>query len=217
MSSEVKIYAVTDSIHSHAIRTSKLVYIPAKRVWVAPECCVWTETGQIGGKYGISTAYSQYEDLFRKILKVEVPSIETYMEQLRILASDNTSDVDDFKAAIWRINALHPQAGDIEDLQHIQFLPVQMPNGIVEMLRPVDTFFISDRLEYQSAFRGKAPLLDFSLEESRKLYRFLEALGLEDRCLSRVVEERTIVEQPASEPSTRETRIFQRRAKYLYR
>ncbi|EDN02425.1 predicted protein [Histoplasma mississippiense (nom. inval.)] len=115
------------------------------------------------------------------------------------------------------IHSMCPKARDIEDLRDLQLLPVQMPNGNIEILRPVDTFFFSDTLEYQSTFHGKAPLLKISLEEHRKLYRVLEALGLEDRYISTIVEERVVVEQMEPEPSRQETRFFQRKAKkHLY-
>ncbi|KAG5291456.1 hypothetical protein I7I48_03264 [Histoplasma ohiense] len=111
-----------------------------------------------------------------------------------MLASDATSRASDFKTAMYSIHSMCPKARDIKDLRDLQFLPVQMPNGNIEILRPVDTFFFSDTLEYQSTFHGKAPLLKISLEEHRKLYRVLEALGLEDRYISTIVEERVVVE-----------------------
>ncbi|OAX80405.1 hypothetical protein ACJ72_05265 [Emergomyces africanus] len=203
---------VLDTIHAH-----KLIYIPARQLWVGPESCVWAEVPKIGRKYGISAAYSQHQALFQELLGIQVPTIENYVAQLKMLALYATSEVSEFKTAIYRIHAMCPKAGDIEDLRRVHFLPVRMPNGNVEMLRPVDTFFISDTREYQSTFHGKAPLLNFSLEENRKSYRVLEALGLEDRYITRIVEERVVVEQMEPEPSPRETRVFQRKANHLYR
>ncbi|QSS52986.1 hypothetical protein I7I53_00094 [Histoplasma capsulatum var. duboisii H88] len=199
------------------IRTDKLIYISSGQLWVGPESCVWAEAPKIGGKYGISAAYSQHQALFQGLLDIQVPTINNYVAQLKMLASDATSRAIDFKTAMYSIHSMCPKAGDIEDLRDLQFLPVQMPNGNIEILRPVDTFFFSDTLEYQSTFHGKAPLLKISLEEHRKLYRVLEALGLEDRYISTIVEERVVVEQMEPEPSRQETRFFQRKAKHLYR
>ncbi|PGH03863.1 hypothetical protein GX51_03851 [Blastomyces parvus] len=203
---------VLDTIHAH-----KLIYISAGQLWVGPESCVWADAPNIGGKYGISAAYSEHQALFQGLLRIQVPTVKSYIAQIKTLTLDTTSKVSEFKTAIYRIHAMYPKAGDIEDLRDLRFLPVGMPNGNIEMLRPVDTFFISDTREYQSTFHGKAPLLNFSLEENRRSYRVLEALGLEDRYISRIVEERVVVEQMDPEPSLRETRAFQRKAKHLYR
>ncbi|KAE8310815.1 hypothetical protein BDV41DRAFT_566266 [Aspergillus transmontanensis] len=194
-----------------------LVYLPAERAWLTPASCVWADAQRIGEKYGISTVYPELEDFFRGTLNVQVPTTETYIEQLRILASHDPENVAEIKNAIDKMVALSPRPNDLEGLHEIAFLTVKMPSGSVELLRPTDTFFIADRIEYRSTFQGKVPILDFSLEEVRRLDRLLKSLSLEDRYISRVVQEKTMVEQPSPEPCLSETRAFRRKAKHIYR
>ncbi|KAE8325087.1 hypothetical protein BDV39DRAFT_207210 [Aspergillus sergii] len=194
-----------------------LVYLPAERAWLTPASCVWADAQRIGEKYGISTLYPELEDFFRSTLKVQVPTTETYIEQLRILASHDPENVAEIKTAIDKMVALSPRPNDLEGLHEIAFLTVEMPSGSVGLLRPTDTFFIADRIEYRSTFQGKVSILDFSLEEVRRLDRLLKSLSPEDRYISRIVQEKTMVEQPSSEPCLSETRAFRRKAKHIYR
>ncbi|KAE8364464.1 hypothetical protein BDV27DRAFT_128412 [Aspergillus caelatus] len=201
----------------HMFTEQNLVYLPAERAWLTPASCVWADAQRIGERYGISAVYPELEDFFRTILKVQVPTTATYIEQLRRLASHDPENVAEIKSAIDKMVALSPGLNDLEALHEIAFLTVEIPSGSVELLRPTDTFFIVDRIEYRSTFQGKVPILDFSLEDVRRLGRLLKFLSLEDRYISRIVQEKTMVEQPSSEPSLSETRAFRRKAKHIYR
>ncbi|KAF5861259.1 hypothetical protein ETB97_000451 [Aspergillus alliaceus] len=194
-----------------------LVYLPAERAWLAPASCVWVDAQRIGAQYGISTVYPELEDFFRITLKVQVPTTATYIEHLRRLDSHDPENIAEIKITIHKTAARSPRPNDLEGLHGIGFLPIEVPNGSVTLLQPMDTFFIADRIEYRSTFQGRAPILDFSLEDIRRLDRLLKSLSLGDRYISRTVQEKTMVEQPSSEPSLSETRAFRRKAKHIYR
>ncbi|RHZ43626.1 uncharacterized protein CDV56_101060 [Aspergillus thermomutatus] len=195
----------------------KLVYLLAERAWLAPESCVWADALKIGAQYGISAVYPELESFFRGPLNVQTPTAATYLEQLRRLASDEVVDIGAVKAAIYDLNGLRPGSDELRGLSHIKFLPVAMPNGTVEILKPTDTFFIADRIEYLSAFRDKVPILDFSLEEVRCLHQLLGRIGLEDRYMSTAVLEKTVVGQPSHEHCPSETRELRKKATHIYR
>ncbi|KAH1631885.1 hypothetical protein KXV25_001395 [Aspergillus fumigatus] len=195
----------------------KLVYLPAERSWVAPESCVWTDTPRIGVRYGISAMYRELESFFRGALNVQAPTAATYVEQLRGLASNEVVDIGAVKTAIHNLNALRPGSDELRALSRLRFLPVEMPDGTVEMLKPTDTFFIADRVEYLSAFRGRVPILDFSLDEARHLSPLLGRISLQNRYMSMAIMEQTDVDQPSHEHLSRETRLFRRKAKHFYR
>lgn len=139
------------------------------------------------------------------------------MEQPRRLASDEVVDISAVQAAIYNLNALRPGTDELRGLLQIRFLPVAMPSGDLEILKPTETFFIADRVEYLSAFRDKVPILDFSLEEGWRLQHLLIRLGLEDRYMSKAVLEHTVVGQPSLEHCSRETRQFRKKALHIYR
>ena len=126
-------------------------------------------------------------------------------------------DISAVKAAIYNLNVLRPGTDELRGLSQIRFLPVAMPSGALEILKPTDTFFIADWVEYLSAFRDKVPILDFSLEEGWRLQHLLGRLGLEDRYMSKAVEEQTVVGEPSVEHCFRETRQFRKKALHIYR
>ncbi|KAG2027473.1 hypothetical protein GB937_001217 [Aspergillus fischeri] len=195
----------------------KLVYLPTEGSWVAPESCVWTDAPRIGVQYGISAVYRELESFFRGSLNVQTPTAATYLEQLRRLASNEAVDIGAVKTAIYNLNALRPGSDELRGLSHLRFLPAAMPDGTVEILKPTDTFFIADRVEYLSAFRGKVPILDFSLEEVWRLHHLLGCIDLQNRYMSTAVLEQTDVDQPSHEHCSRETRLFRKRATHIYR
>jgi hypothetical protein len=178
---------------------------------------VWADAPKIGAQYGIRAVYPELESFFRGPLNVQTPTTATYLEQLRRLASEDVVDIGAVKAAIYNLNGLRPGPDELRGLSQIRFLPVVMPSGAVEILKPTDTFFIADRVEYLSAFRGKVPILDFSLEEGWRLHHLLGNLGLEDQYMSNAVQEQTVVGQPSLEHCPRETGQFRKKAPHIYR
>jgi hypothetical protein len=184
---------------------------------VTPECCVWADAPRIGVQYGIGAVYLELESFFRGPLNVQTPTAATYLEQLKRLASNEVVDIAAVKTAIYNLDALRPGPDELRGLAHLRFLPVAMPNGTVEILKPTDTFFIADRVQYLSAFRDKVPILDFSLEEGWRFRHLLERIGLENRYMSTAVMEQTDVDQPSHEHCSRETREFRKKATHFYR
>jgi hypothetical protein len=139
------------------------------------------------------------------------------LEQLKRLGSAEIADIDAVKSAIYNLNALRPGSDELRGLSRLRFLPAAMPDGTVEILKPTDTFFIADRVEYLSAFQGKVPILDFSLEEVWRLRHLLGRIGLQNRYMSTAVLEQTDVDQPSHEHCSRETRLFRKKATHIFR
>ncbi|KAL4806048.1 hypothetical protein BDV18DRAFT_160118 [Aspergillus unguis] len=203
----------------NAFNAHNLVFLNGEQEWVAPTSCVWTDAEKVGVKHGVGAEYSGLEEFFCDILSIPAPNAANYIEQLRALVSCHPADLDlvKVKESIGQINALAPMADEIQALRGLSFLPVRMPGDDVQLLSVADTFFIADRVEYLSSFRGRVPILDYSLEECRRLHLLLELLGLEDRNMSAAVQEQTFVDQPSREGSLRPTREFRRKAGAIYR
>jgi hypothetical protein len=62
-----------------------------------------------------------------------------------------------------------------------------MPDGSAQPLTALDDFAIIDRQHYADALKNKIKILDFTLEEVRRLRPLIELAGLTDRYLSRSV------------------------------
>ncbi|KAF3407649.1 hypothetical protein DPV78_001639 [Talaromyces pinophilus] len=198
----------------------RLIYVPAEKAWVSPSSCIWAEAPRIDGIYGIGDVYSDLAGLFMERLFVKAPTIATYTEELRLLVGEPfPRNIPSIKGAIDCISNLNPIVGDLDELMSLSCLPVLLPGSMntVKLMRPSEIFFIADRREYEQLFRGKVPVLDFSLEEIHALHPFLEALGLTDRYMSVTVQETARVQQSSEVPSESLTQAFQARAKALYR
>ncbi|KAL3478807.1 hypothetical protein BJX99DRAFT_256215 [Aspergillus californicus] len=209
-------HELSDSVRQRFDRSS-LVYLPVEKRWLAPKQCLWTETPEIGTQFGISRVYPELEDFFRKHLKVRTPTAATYIGQLRTFASESPVDIAKIKSTLHKMNSVVLGPSNREDLLGLRFLPVVMPGGRVEVLKPTETFFTADRIDHRSAFRGKVPFLDFSFAETRQLHTLLVFLGLQDRYTSVAIKERTVVEDPAGGPSEAETRAFRSKSRHIHR
>jgi hypothetical protein len=196
-----------------------LIYVPAEDAWVSPSWCLWAETPDIDGIYGIGDVYSDLAGLFVERLFIKVPTIATYIEVLRLLVGEPfPRNIPSIKGAINCISNLDPTAEDLDELIRLSCLPVHVPgSNRVKLMRPSEIFFIADRREYEQVFRGKVPVLDYSLEEIHALQPFLEALGLADRYMSVAVQETTRVQQLSDVPLKSLSQAFRARAKALYR
>lgn len=202
---------------SNQFEQESLIYIPAEESWHPPTSCVWESAPKIGRQFGISSSYSSLQNFFVDRLSVQTPNVGTYVEQLTILAEEQPPNIEKIKTAIENINYFNPEHTDLDSIRGLDFLPVKSTTGETELSNIVNTFYIVDRKEYGDAFEGKVPILDFSLEDIRRLRCFLEALGLVDKYMSSAVVETTTVQQPASEPSVSLTREFRGKSKAFCR
>lgn len=194
-----------------------LIYVPSESSWHSPASCVWETAPRIGRQYGISTPYARLERFFVRGLSIQTPTASTYVEQLQVLAEERPPNNSAIKSAIHNINTLHPTDADLDCIKSLRCLPVKMANGAVELARPASQFFIADRIEYETAFQGKVPIMDFPLGDVRRLKPFLTALELGNRYMSSATEETTTVVQPDSEPSASLTHAFRLKSKFFYR
>jgi hypothetical protein len=118
-----------------------------------------------------------------------------FVEELKALAEGvRVPTIEEVKHFIDEINRREPREGTLEELKPLNILPVRPINGDVRLTNSHPPFAIIDRLEYGKAFEGKYPILHFNLEEVHKLQPFLSALGLQDRYMSKIVEEKSTVE-----------------------
>jgi hypothetical protein len=89
-------------------------------------------------------------------------------------------------------NELRPSFGDKATLCRV--FPVNLPDGRTQLLTALDSFAIVDRQHYALYLKDKIKVLDFSMDEVRNLKPFIKWAGLTERYLSRLVVERTVVE-----------------------
>jgi hypothetical protein len=169
-----------------------LIYEPSHKKWAPTSSCVWSKDDQIPGKVTISHQYAKLKDFFVRTLKVKIHDLDMLVDELAQLVSSEHEKplVRDVKSLIWQINDLSPSAKDLEKLKSLPIFPVKLasrPFDSPSMQAENERFTVNDRQPLAAAFRSKVDLLDFELEEVRKLQPFLSCFNLEGRYLSRAV------------------------------
>jgi hypothetical protein len=163
----------------------------------------------------ITTQYAEFQDFFQR-LGVKAPSVDMFIKELKLVADgERAPTVREVRHFIDEINRREPRDGTLKELNQLNILPVKQANGQVALRNTGNDFSIIDRLEYAKAFKGKTPILHFSLEEVHELQPFLSGLGLQGRYMSRIVEEKSTVEGGARDPDLSDK--FRQKAYALFR
>jgi hypothetical protein len=100
---------------------------------------------------------------------------------------------------LWWLKALLPDIATrpafADDVASCHIFPVKMLDRSTQPLTALDDFTIIDRQHYTDALKNEIKILDFTLDEVRRLRPLIEWAGLTDRYLSRLVVEQTVVDE----------------------
>ncbi|KAK7425103.1 hypothetical protein QQX98_000017 [Neonectria punicea] len=161
--------------------------------WYSIAQCLWSSATQIQGRVPLNDLYSDLEGFFVDCLGVQELTIQMAYDELKEMGSrEPAPSVSKVKETIWAFNSLLDSEGFFHgaaDIVSGRIFPVRHPNGSVKLQTSMTHFAIADRKALREIFRPKAKLLDFSLDEVRRLKPFLEYLGIESRYLSAMVRE----------------------------
>lgn len=161
--------------------------------------------------------YADLEEVFVNKLNITAPTIENYVEQIRLLAMEEETNFNELKMAMVSLHYMRPEKKDLEPLEHVKFLPIKQLDGTVDLGSKDEEFFILDREGYRRLFHHKLPMLHLSLEEARQIHPLLSTLELDDRYLSFAIKENTAVHHQSPNPSANLTQEFQQKARAVYR
>jgi hypothetical protein len=124
------------------------------------------------------------------------------------------------KETIWALNSLLSSTVDPPDEEPIfrgTVFPVRYPNKSVKLQSGRTQFAIADRKALGDIFAPQAKMLDFTLDEVRRLRPFLSWLDLESRCLSISVREISTVAGGRMDKLQYPDREIRQKADGLYR
>ncbi|GAB1197743.1 hypothetical protein APSETT444_007046 [Aspergillus pseudonomiae] len=160
--------------------------------WYKISECLWSSTTDIRGKVTLNDHYEDLKDFFIDTLGVNTLTLEMVYDELLETGSEST--IDETKSKIWSLNALLQTEGYYANpdplLERVVF-PVIYPDGTKGLTSAATEFAIPDREHLASQFRGRIKMLDYSLEEVRRLKSFFEWTNLTHRYLSASVKELT--------------------------
>lgn len=138
-------------------------------------------------------------------------------DELRQSSGNNTEET---KVAVLSLNGLlqtETTRLDPEPIRQAKVFPVRYPTGTVVLSSVSVDFAIGDRDKLRTMFRDKVALLDFEMEEVRRLRPLIEWLKLQDRYLSNSVEESTFILSDSERPISTPNRDLRRKAYHIAR
>lgn len=175
--------------------TEPLIYASFGQIsgWYTISQCLWSSSTQIKGRVALNDLYPDLGEFFLDFLGVQELTIQMAFEELKYMGSQEPGpSVFNVKETIWAFNSLLDSEGGFpgsHEMVHRKILPVRYPNGFVKLQAMVEDFAIANRKALKEIFETRVKLLDFTLDEVRRLAPFFEWLGAESRYLSTMVRE----------------------------
>ena len=162
--------------------------------WISTRDCVWKGPKTLRSKIALNNIYPECQSLFFKVLGLKDTSFCTVVEDLYSLLGDvSTEDVvGQVKSLLLDLSAFNRfslkdecKTSGLLESAPLAFLPIYQPTTGMTDLQPLNgDFYIADEQHFVEIFKPCVPLLDFPLDEIRRLQGLLEALALKKRFLS---------------------------------
>ncbi|CZR37438.1 uncharacterized protein FPRO_02302 [Fusarium proliferatum ET1] len=203
-----------------AFKASPLIYCETRHGesgWYKTSDCLWSSETVIRGKAILDECWEAYEEFFVGKLGVKLLTLQMVYDELRQSSGNNTEET---KVAILSLNGLlqtETTLLDPEPIRQAKVFPVRYPTGTVVLSSASVDFAIGDRDKLKTMFRDKVALLDFEMEEVRRLRPLIEWLKLQDRYLSNSVEENTFILGDSERPISTPNRDLKRKAYHIAR
>ncbi|KAK2934816.1 Histidine kinase/HSP90-like ATPase superfamily [Fusarium oxysporum f. sp. vasinfectum] len=189
--------------------------------WYTVGECLWSSATQIRGRVALNDLYPDLEDFFVSFLGVQELTLDMAYDELKEMGSRvPPPSVAAVKETIWALNSLLDTTADPPDEEPIfrgTVFPVRYPNKSVKLQSGRTQFAIADRKALGDIFAPQAKMLDFTLDEVRRLRPFLSWLDLESRYLSTSVREISTVAGGLMDKLQYRDREFRQKADGLFR
>ncbi|KAF5665414.1 hypothetical protein FCIRC_10567 [Fusarium circinatum] len=189
-----------------AFEASPLIYCETRHGesgWYKTSDCLWSSETVIRGKAVLDECWEAYENFFVGKLGVKLLTLQMVYDELRQSSGKNTEET---KVAVLSLNGLlqtETTRLDPEPIRQAKVFPIRYPTG---------TVVLSSMM-----FRDKVALLDFEMDEVRRLRPLIEWLRLQDRYLSNSVEESTFICSDSERPISTPNRDLKRKAYHIAR
>ncbi|KAF4452438.1 hypothetical protein F53441_4718 [Fusarium austroafricanum] len=200
-----------------------LIYFNTGNVsrWYTIGECLWSSATQIRGRVALNDLYPDMEDFFVSFLGVQELTLHMAYDELKEMGSRvPPPSVAAVKETIWALNSLLVSTGGLPDEEPILLgavFPVKYPNRSVKLQSGRTQFAIADRKALGDIFAPQAKMLDFTLDEVRRLRPFLSWLDMESRYLSTSVREISTVAGGRMDKLRYPSREIAQKADGLYR
>ncbi|KAM0617931.1 hypothetical protein ACHAP0_001196, partial [Verticillium nonalfalfae] len=180
-------------------RDSSLICIPPEgdresRLWTSTSPCFWDGESWLKQSYGLAKHYPNHESLFRNCLMIPDVGVEHIIKEAKRISErgDNTIPyIEKILSALAIHSDYHITAPQKKELAAMAIFPISTgpADGTYQSLSSINSkkpWLIADREVFKTQFQHLLPMLAFSVRFVLKIRKFLLALGLGDRCLSKL-------------------------------
>ncbi|GKU04976.1 hypothetical protein FLAG1_07771 [Fusarium langsethiae] len=200
-----------------------LIYFNTGNVsrWCTVGECLWSSATRIQGRVALNDLYPDLEDFFVDFLGVQELTLGMAYDELKEMGTRVPSPpIAAVKDTIWALNSLLVTADRLPDERPVikgAVFPVKYPNSSVKLQSGRTEFAIVDRKALGDIFGTKAKILDFTLDDVRRLQPFVSWLNMESRYLSTSVREISTVANGHMDKLQSSDREIKQKAEGLYR
>ncbi|KAI0850576.1 hypothetical protein F5Y00DRAFT_232702 [Daldinia vernicosa] len=188
--------------------------------WYMPSQCLWCASSPIRGRVNLRNVYGgDMESFFVEKLAVRVLDADIVHNELLELKPEEAT-TERVKDLLWTFNSqieLKDFNTSPEKLLERRILPVRDVGGNVALHSAETGFGIIDRKKLGDAFYDKVKILDFTVNDVVKLKPLIKWAGLEDRYLSRLVQETSGLDSGLKTPISDPIQDIRRKAYGLLR
>ncbi|EEY15701.1 conserved hypothetical protein [Verticillium alfalfae VaMs.102] len=180
-------------------RDSSLICIPPEgdresRLWTSTSPCFWDGESWLKQSYGLAKHYPNHESLFRNCLMIPDVGVEHIIKEAKRISErgDNTIPyIEKILSALAIHSDYHITVPQKKELAAMAIFPISTgpADGTYQSLSSINSkkpWLIADREVFKTQFQHLLPMLAFSVRFVLKIRKFLLALGLGDRCLSKL-------------------------------
>ncbi|KAF5578414.1 hypothetical protein FPANT_10022 [Fusarium pseudoanthophilum] len=185
-------------------------------MWTSSSLCLWTAPPDMVMFHSLRASYMESETVIRGKAILD----ECWEAYENFFVGKLGTNTDETKVAVLSLNGLlqtETTRLDPEPIRQAKIFPVRYPTGTVVLSSVSVEFAIGDREKLKTMFRDKIALLDFEMDEVRRLRPLIEWLGLQDRYLSNSVEESTFISSDSERPISTPNRDLKRKAYHIAR
>jgi hypothetical protein len=160
--------------------------------WVKPENCLWQGPKCLRRYVPLKDIYPANKKLFCDILKISNAGAADLVREAKCFQNgDKLQDIKDLFLEMEKILQDDESETAFRALFWSAIFPVRnvaAETGYNQLMRhdPLTPhWFIADRVHLEESFKGKVPLLAFTVEDVSRMTRLLRKLGVEGRKLTK--------------------------------
>ncbi|KAI0835964.1 hypothetical protein F5Y06DRAFT_114649 [Hypoxylon sp. FL0890] len=204
-----------------AFETEALVFADTRgQKWYKLSQCLWSAPTSIRGKVNLSAIYGdEMKGLFVEKLGVRMLDANIVYNELLELKPEEAT-VEHVKDLLRTMNSqleLDAPQGSAADLLKHSIIPVREVGGRVSLQSSGTEFAIIDRKTLGEIFGRRVKALDFTTNEVCMLRPFIKWAGLENRYLSELVKETSVLNSGVKVPISDPTQDISKKAYGLLR